>query len=98
MLWRVNEGNIAQAVRLARIYPGKTWLIYNEPENRFTAQFIGESNIIDGVMKKDFKAEFEGLEFDCVDKGFSQDELVDIVIRPEDIVLSSEVKEKSQVQ
>lgn len=61
--------------------------IYNEPENRFTANFIGESNIIDGVMHKDFLVEFEGVMFDCVDQGFNQAEAVDIVIRPEDIEL-----------
>jgi spermidine/putrescine transport system ATP-binding protein len=68
--------------------------IYNEPENKFTAMFIGESNIIDGVMKKDFLVEFEGIEFECVDKGFNKNELVEIVIRPEDIVLSKETKGK----
>jgi len=66
--------------------------IYNEPENKFTAMFIGESNIIDGVMKKDFFVEFSGIGFECVDKGFEKDELVDIVIRPEDIVLTKEEK------
>lgn len=61
--------------------------IYNEPKNKFTAQFIGESNVIDGVMIKDYVAQFEGIEFKCVDKGFINNELVDIVIRPEDINL-----------
>lgn len=61
--------------------------IYNEPENKFTAMFIGESNIIDGVMLKDFLVKFEGISFECVDKEFEANELVDIVIRPEDIVL-----------
>ena len=61
--------------------------IYNEPENRFTANFIGESNIIDGVMHKDFLVEFEGVMFECVDKGFNTLEQVDVVIRPEDIDL-----------
>lgn len=64
--------------------------IYNEPENKFTAMFIGESNIIDGVMLKDFLVEFEGIVFECVDEGFEPKELVDIVIRPEDIVLEKE--------
>jgi len=64
--------------------------IYNEPENRFTANFIGESNIVDGVMHKDFLVEFEGVMFDCVDKGFGLLEAVDIVIRPEDIELKIE--------
>jgi spermidine/putrescine transport system ATP-binding protein len=61
--------------------------IYNEPKNKFTANFIGESNIIDGVMKKDFLVEFEGKEFACVDQGFEKEEPVDVVIRPEDIEL-----------
>ncbi len=59
--------------------------IYNEPENAFVARFIGESNIIDGIMKEDFKVVFAGREFTCVDKGFAKDELVDVVVRPEDI-------------
>lgn len=63
--------------------------IYNEPINRFTASFIGESNIIDGVMKKDFLVSFEGFDYKCVDKGFKKDEAIDVVIRPEDIVLST---------
>ena len=59
--------------------------IYNEPKNAFVADFIGESNIIDGIMRRDFLVEFAGKEFVCVDKGFEKDELVDVVIRPEDI-------------
>lgn len=59
--------------------------IYNEPENAFVARFIGESNIIDGIMKEDYKVEFAGREFNCVDKGFDKDEPVDVVIRPEDV-------------
>ncbi len=59
--------------------------IYNEPENAFVADFIGESNIIDGVMREDFLAEFAGHKFSCVDKGFEPNEPVDVVIRPEDI-------------
>lgn len=61
--------------------------IYNEPENKFTADFIGESNIIDGVMKKDYLVNLEGIDFECIDTGFEANELVDVVIRPEDIVL-----------
>jgi spermidine/putrescine transport system ATP-binding protein len=61
--------------------------IYNEPENRFTASFIGESNIVEGIMKKDYLVHFEGIDFECVDKGFSPNEEIDVVIRPEDIVL-----------
>ncbi len=59
--------------------------IYNEPENAFVADFIGESNIIDGVMLEDGKARFSGHTFDCLDKGFDKKEPVDIVIRPEDV-------------
>ena len=59
--------------------------IYNEPENAFVARFIGESNIIDGIMHEDFLVEFCGKNFDCVDKGFEKDEEIQIVIRPEDI-------------
>jgi spermidine/putrescine transport system ATP-binding protein len=68
--------------------------IYNEPENRFTANFIGESNIIDGIMHKDFLVEFEGVKFECVDQGFKSLEEVDVVIRPEDIELQ---KEKGEI-
>ncbi|MBQ9744779.1 MAG: ABC transporter ATP-binding protein [Clostridia bacterium] len=59
--------------------------IYNEPENAFVADFIGESNIIDGVMLDDFKVRFSGHEFVCLDKGFSKNEPVDVVVRPEDV-------------
>ncbi len=59
--------------------------IYNEPENAFVADFIGESNIVDGTMLEDFKVKFASHTFDCVDKGFLKDEQVDVVIRPEDI-------------
>lgn len=59
--------------------------IYNEPANRFVAKFIGESNIIDGVMKDDYLVSFDGKDYVCVDKGFARNEKVDIVIRPEDI-------------
>ena len=59
--------------------------IYNEPENAFVADFIGESNIIDGVMIKDGEARFSGQTFPCLDKGFAPKEPVDIVIRPEDV-------------
>lgn len=63
--------------------------IYNEPINAFVADFIGESNIIDGVMVRDFYVEFAGSGFECVDKGFENNEKVDVVIRPEDIKLVS---------
>lgn len=59
--------------------------IYNEPVNKFVATFIGESNIIEGIMKTDFLVHFDALDFTCVDKGFALNEEVDIVIRPEDI-------------
>ena len=63
--------------------------IYNEPKNAFVAEFIGESNIIDGIMHDDFAVEFAGQEFVCVDKGFKKDEKIDVVIRPEDIEVVS---------
>ena len=59
--------------------------VYNEPKNAFVADFIGESNILDGVMHEDFSVEFSGMRFQCADKGFKKDEPVDVVIRPEDI-------------
>ena len=59
--------------------------IYNEPENAFVADFIGESNIVDGIMRKDFSVTFSGHTFTCVDKGFAKNENVDVVIRPEDV-------------
>ena len=61
--------------------------IYNEPKNAFIADFIGESNIIDGIMHADYSVEFAGYIFDCVDKGFESLEKVDVVIRPEDIIV-----------
>ncbi len=59
--------------------------IYNEPVNEFVANFIGESNIIEGVMLEDYKVVFEGRRFACVDHGFGKNEIVDVVIRPEDL-------------
>ena len=59
--------------------------IYNEPKNAFVADFIGESNILDGVMRADRVVEFFGRRFACVDEGFGKDEPVDVVIRPEDV-------------
>ena len=61
--------------------------IYNEPENAFVADFIGESNIIDGVMLEDRKVEFCDREFECVDSGFGHNTPVDVVLRPEDLRL-----------
>ncbi len=63
--------------------------IYNEPKNVFVAEFIGESNIIDGIMHDDYLVEFAGKVFDCVDKGFERMEKVDVVIRPEDLEITS---------
>ena len=59
--------------------------IYNEPKNSFVAKFIGESNIIDGIMRDDYRVEFCGREFECVDFGFEKNENIEVVIRPEDI-------------
>ncbi|MCR3905625.1 MAG: ATP-binding cassette domain-containing protein [Tenericutes bacterium] len=59
--------------------------IYNEPANTFVAKFIGESNIIPGIMKDDYLVSFDSKDYPCVDKGFARNEAVDIVIRPEDI-------------
>ncbi len=72
-----NEGEIQQI--------GTPMDIYNEPENRFVADFIGDSNIIEGTMIKDYLVKFDDREFECVDHGFDEDMDVDIVIRPEDI-------------
>ena len=59
--------------------------IYNEPKNAFVADFIGESNIVDGIMKEDRIVEFSGHVFDCLDGGFGKNEAVDVVVRPEDV-------------
>ncbi len=59
--------------------------IYNEPVNAFVADFIGESNIVDGIMEDDYKVTFSGHTFQCVDKGFHPGEAVDVVVRPEDV-------------
>lgn len=73
----MNKGEIQQI--------GSPVDIYNEPENRFVANFIGESNILPGIMKKDYLVNFDGKDYVCVDKGFYENQKVDIVIRPEDI-------------
>ncbi len=75
----MNKGNIQQI--------GTPVDIYNEPINAFVADFIGESNILDGIMKKDLLVEIFGSEFECVDSGFGENVPVDVVIRPEDIKL-----------
>ena len=66
--------------------------IYNEPENAFVADFIGESNILDGVMLSDYRVAFSGHVFDCLDHGFGKREQVDVVVRPEDVDIVSEEK------
>jgi spermidine/putrescine transport system ATP-binding protein len=66
---------------------GKPEDIYNEPKNAYVADFIGESNILDGIMIRDRLVEFFGRRFPCVDFGFETNEPVDVVIRPEDVVL-----------
>ncbi len=64
--------------------------IYNEPENTFVADFIGESNIFSGVMPKDGEVRFCGKPFACLDGGFEKDEPVDVVVRPEDVRITSQ--------
>ena len=68
---------------------GSPEAIYNEPKNAFVADFIGESNIVDGIMRSDFLVEINGRRFACLDKGFAPNEPVDVVIRPEDIDIVS---------
>lgn len=68
--------------------------IYNEPENRYVANFIGESNIIPGTMLDDYKVRFDDLDFTCVDFGFKKNEAVDVVIRPEDLDIVEEAEGK----
>ena len=77
----LNEGEIQQS--------GTPVDIYDEPINRFVADFIGESNIVNGVMIEDYKVQFNGKVFDCVDKGMKPNEKIDIVIRPEDLEITS---------
>ena len=84
----MNEGKIQQI--------GSPIDIYNEPENAFVADFIGESNILDGIMKADYRASFSGKTFDCLDSGFEPNEPVDIVVRPEDVDIVA--PEKGMVQ
>ena len=77
----MNQGYIQQM--------GSPEQIYNEPENAFVADFIGESNIVPGIMIRDELVEIFGARFTCVDKGFGTNKPVDVVIRPEDIDLVS---------
>lgn len=74
----VMDGGVIQQI-------GSPTDIYNEPENAFVADFIGESNILDGLMLQDYKVRFAGHTFDCLDGGFGKNVPVDVVIRPEDI-------------
>ncbi len=83
----MNHGNIQQI--------GTPVDIYNEPKNAFVADFIGESNILPGIMLKDKLVEISGREFVCVDGGFGENTPVDVVIRPEDITLTT--PEKAQI-
>ena len=66
---------------------GKPVDIYNEPKNRFVADFIGESNLLNGVMVRDGLVEFAGHAFGCIDKGFGENKPVDVVVRPEDVTI-----------
>jgi spermidine/putrescine transport system ATP-binding protein len=80
----MNEGEILQM--------GTPQDIYNEPINAFVADFIGESNIIKGIMHEDYLVSFCDKKFDCVDVGFKKDEQVDVVIRPEDLKMVDDDK------
>ena len=73
----MNDGRIQQI--------GTPQDIYNEPVNAFVADFIGESNILDGIMNDDLVVTFSGRQFRCLDTGFAKDEPVDVVVRPEDV-------------
>jgi len=83
----LNHGNIEQI--------GSPTDIYNEPENRFVAGFVGESNIVEGIMKEDYLVSFDGFDFECVDTGFKPNEEVEVVLRPEDIDITT--PEKAQI-
>ncbi|MDR2091420.1 MAG: ATP-binding cassette domain-containing protein [Clostridiales bacterium] len=72
--------------------------VYNEPKNAFVANFIGDSNIFDGVMPEDLVVRFDGAVFECADKGFKKNEKVDVVIRPEDIYLMDASNPNAQVK
>jgi spermidine/putrescine transport system ATP-binding protein len=73
----LNEGEVQQI--------GTPEDIYNEPMNKFVASFIGESNIVEGIMKDDYLVHFDGVDYECLDSGFRRNEVVDIVLRPEDL-------------
>ncbi|HBE76527.1 MAG TPA: spermidine/putrescine ABC transporter ATP-binding protein [Firmicutes bacterium] len=78
----MNQGQIQQI--------GDPEIVYNEPVNSFVAGFIGESNIVTGVMLEDFQVELAGKNVRCTDKGFFRNEVVDVVIRPEDLKIVKE--------
>lgn len=78
----MNQGIIQQM--------GTSKSIYDEPQNAFVADFIGDSNIIDGIMKEDCLVQIQNVSIPCVDTGFAKNELVDVVIRPEDLVIVEE--------
>ncbi|MBS4178905.1 ABC transporter ATP-binding protein [Lederbergia citrea] len=86
----INKGKIQQS--------GTPIDIYDEPINRFVADFIGESNIIDGVMIEDFKVEFGGKQYECVDRGLNPNEKIEIVIRPEDLEITTREQGDLHVQ
>ena len=86
----MNKGEIIQS--------GTPVDIYDEPINHFVADFVGESNIVDGVMLEDYRVEFVGKQFDCVDGGMRPNEPVEIVIRPEDLTLTTADKGKLVVE
>ena len=79
----LDDGNIRQI--------GTPTDIYNEPQNAFVADFIGESNILNGKMIKDKLVEFAGHEFECIDEGFGENVDVDVVVRPEDIYITNKL-------
>ncbi|QFF98310.1 ABC transporter ATP-binding protein [Psychrobacillus glaciei] len=86
----LNAGHIEQS--------GTPMDIYDEPINRFVADFIGESNIVSGTMVADFRVQIGGKEFECVDKGLTPNEHIDIVIRPEDLEITSVENGKMKVK
>ena len=81
MIFVMKDGEIVQK--------GTPIDIYDEPLNRYVADFIGESNIVEGYMVRDYRVSFAGYEFDCVDGGIPSSETIDVVIRPEDLEITS---------
>lgn len=77
----MKEGEIVQK--------GRPIDIYDEPLNQYVANFIGESNIVEGVMLKDYLVSFAGQEFTCIDGGIPENEIVDVIIRPEDLEITT---------